>query len=183
VRDEIREFNQEEDMKRTVVFATLVVVLMTVAGTKPGSALGGQQPPTKKRERHPEIRKALAACQLAASDLEDASHDFCGHRETALDATDAAINQLNLALACDSTVTNPTMITVPHAASMTGEVAPEATKRERHPDIRKAIAALEVAAAALEDASHDFCGHREDALTAVNFAIDQLQAAIACDHK
>lgn len=171
-------------MKRTVVFATLVLVLMTLAGSTPGSALGGQQPPNKKKERHPEIRKALAACQLAASDLEDASHDFCGHRENALDATDAAINQLNLAIACDSTVSNPTMITVPHAASVTSDVAPQAaTKPERHPDIRKAIAALEVAAAALEDASHDFCGHREDALTAANFAIDQLQAAIACDPK
>jgi hypothetical protein len=168
-------------MKRTVVFATVVVVLMALAGTIPGSALRGQQPPTKKKERHPEIRKAIAACHLAASDLEDASHDFCGHRETALDATDAAINQLNLAIACDSGVPNPAMITVPHTSSATSDEAPEAKKPERHPEIRKAIAALEVAASALEDASHDFCGHREDALTAVNFAIDQLQAAIACD--
>jgi len=168
-------------MKRTMVFATVVVMLMALVGTIPGSAFGVQQPP-KKKERHPEIRKALAACQLAASDLEDASHDFCGHRETALDATDAAINQLNLAIACDSSVPNPTMMTVPHAKAPASDVAPEAkAKPERHPDIRKAIAALEVAAAALEDASHDFCGHREDALTAVNFAIDQLQAAIACD--
>ncbi len=171
-------------MKRAVVFATVVTVLMALTGTIPGSALGGQQAPTstKKKERHPEIRKALAACQLAAGELEDASHDFCGHRVDALDATDAAINQLNLAIACDSTVTNPAMINVPHATSATSDVAPEATtKPERHPAIRKAIAALEVAAASLEDASHDFCGHREDALTAVNFALDQLQAAIACD--
>jgi len=167
-------------MKRSVFFVTVVALLMALAGSMPGSALGGQT--TKKKERHPEIRKALAACELADSDLEDASHDFCGHRVDALDATDAAINQLNLALACDSSVPNPTMITVPHSTSMTGDVAPEAkTRPERHPDIRKAIAALEVAAASLEDASHDFCGHREDALTAVNFAIDQLQAAIACD--
>ena len=74
------------------------------------------------------------------------------------------------------------MITVPHSTSAGSEAAPEAASRpERHPEIRKAIAALEVAAAALEDGSHDFCGHREDALTAVNFAIDELQAAIACD--
>lgn len=124
----------------------------------------------------------MAACQVAASALEDASHDFCGHREAALDATDAAINQLNLAIACDSSVPNPTMIRVPHASSGPADVAPESkTKPERHPEIRKAIAALEVAAAALEDAAHDFCGHREAALDAVEAAIDQLQAAIACD--
>ena len=52
---------QEEDMKRTVVSATLVVMLMVLVGTTPGSALGGQQPPAKKKERHPEIRKAIAA--------------------------------------------------------------------------------------------------------------------------
>jgi hypothetical protein len=54
-----------------------------------------------KRERHPEIRKAIAALKRAKYDLNHASHDFGGHRADALAATDKAIEQLELALNYD----------------------------------------------------------------------------------
>jgi hypothetical protein len=54
---------------------------------------------------------------------------------------------------------------------------------EHHPKIRHAIKALEAARDDLQDASHDFGGHRAEALEAVNNAIKQLQEALQYDKK
>lgn len=54
-----------------------------------------------RRERHPEIRKAIAALERAKYDLQHASHDFGGHRAEALEACNKAIEQLKLALQYD----------------------------------------------------------------------------------
>ena len=53
------------------------------------------------RERHPNIRRAANALRAARTDLQHAAHDYCGHRVEALEATNAALNQLGLALKCD----------------------------------------------------------------------------------
>jgi cysteine sulfinate desulfinase/cysteine desulfurase-like protein len=53
--------------------------------------------------------------------------------------------------------------------------------REAHPAIRAAIQALERAKADLQHASHDFGGHREDALKACDQAIQQLRQALQYD--
>jgi outer membrane protein TolC len=52
---------------------------------------------------------------------------------------------------------------------------------ERHPEIRHAIRALEAAKRDLQAASHDFGGHRADALTACDNAIAQLKTALQYD--
>lgn len=54
-------------------------------------------------------------------------------------------------------------------------------RRERHPEIRKAITSLERAKYALQHASHDFGGHRADALAATDKAIEQLKLALQYD--
>src|ERR1700682_1769656 len=51
-----------------------------------------------RRERHPEIRKAITALERAKADLQRASHDFGGHRAAAIEACNKAIEQLKLAL-------------------------------------------------------------------------------------
>lgn len=53
------------------------------------------------KERHPEIRKAIAALERAKTDMQRASHDFGGHRVAAIAACDNAIAQLRLALQYD----------------------------------------------------------------------------------
>lgn len=55
------------------------------------------------------------------------------------------------------------------------------TRREPHPEIRKAIKALERAKYDLQHASHDFGGHRADALAATDKAIEQLRLALQYD--
>src|SRR5207302_2368166 len=85
-------------MKKSIVLTVVVFLILGFGFLRPSQAQSGGPP---KKEKHPLIRKAIAACENAAVDLEDASHDFCGHREAALDADEAAINQLLLALGCD----------------------------------------------------------------------------------
>jgi hypothetical protein len=36
----------------------------------------------------------------ARNELEHAAHDFCGHRADAVKATDAALREINAAMAC-----------------------------------------------------------------------------------
>jgi hypothetical protein len=52
-----------------------------------------------ERALHPRIAKAIAALRDAKAYLQEAPHDFGGHRAEAVRATDEAIKQLNLALA------------------------------------------------------------------------------------
>ena len=49
------------------------------------------------KEGHPQIRRAINALQNAKTDLQNAAHDFGGHRADALRACDEAIKQLQLA--------------------------------------------------------------------------------------
>ena len=52
---------------------------------------------------------------------------------------------------------------------------------ERHPTIHRAINALEEAKAYIESAAHDYCGHRVEALEAVNRTLTELKLALDCD--
>ncbi len=52
---------------------------------------------------------------------------------------------------------------------------------ERHPEIREAIHSLERARDHLMHARHDFGGHREAAVRAIDAAIAQLNAALEYD--
>ena len=55
----------------------------------------------EKKERHPYIRAAIRDLREAKKELQDAAHDFGGHRKEALEAVDVAIKQLELALKFD----------------------------------------------------------------------------------
>ena len=56
-------------------------------------------------------------------------------------------------------------------------------KHEKHPQMSAAIHELEEAKKELQEAAHDFGGHREDALRAVDKAIEQLRKALEGDRK
>jgi hypothetical protein len=49
------------------------------------------------REWHPRIARAMEALRDARAYLKEAPHDFGGHREAALRATDEALKQLQYA--------------------------------------------------------------------------------------
>jgi hypothetical protein len=56
-------------------------------------------------------------------------------------------------------------------------------KAEQHPHIRTALHELREAKKELQTASHDFGGHRKEAIEAVDNAIKQLQEALEYDKK
>ncbi len=60
-----------------------------------------RQARARHTEKHPELVKALRALQRAKADLQNAAHDFDGHREQALDLTQKAIDQVNMAIQSD----------------------------------------------------------------------------------
>jgi hypothetical protein len=65
------------------------------------SALPAAATTATPAEQHPEIHDALAALRNARGHLEQAAHDFGGHRAQALKATDEAIHQLEICLKYD----------------------------------------------------------------------------------
>ena len=69
------------------------------------------------------------------------------------------------------------------AQSTNAPNAPAHQHRERHPNIHRAIAALEEAKVELKTAAHDFGGHREAALKECDAAIAQLKLALQYDKK
>lgn len=84
---------------------TALIGLGLVPQTTPASAQvgapGANRPLRQGRERHPELHRALNQLQHARTALQNAAHDFAGHREHALDLTDQAIREVQLALQSD----------------------------------------------------------------------------------
>jgi uncharacterized protein (DUF2342 family) len=149
-----------------LVTLVLFVFLLTPA---PSNAAG---------EEHPMIRRAINALHAAKTDLQNAAHDYCGHRVEALEATNNALSQLQAALDCAARHDR--------AAGPDPEIAPESAGSpapERHPNINKAISSLEAAEEDLQNASRDYCGHRVQALESTRAALNRLRLAIECDKK
>jgi hypothetical protein len=95
-------------MKKLVLIATLVGLLALSAGlvnAQPSSSSSAPAPTAPaqggKKEAHPAIRAALRSLERAKVELQNAAHDFGGHRKDALAACDQAIAQLKLALQYD----------------------------------------------------------------------------------
>jgi len=74
--------------------------MLARAGASPGT-LAGQDDRKEGRERHPEIRQAIRHLQMAKDALQNAKHDFGGHRVEALKHTDQAIEECHKALESD----------------------------------------------------------------------------------
>lgn len=69
-----------------------------------GSALhSGVRLAQVRRERHPELRRALRNLQAAKQNLQKGAHDFSGHRAKALDLTNQAISEVQQAIKSDKT--------------------------------------------------------------------------------
>jgi len=154
-------------MKRFSVSLLLSMVFLAVA-MAPSASAGA--------DGHPLIKRALSALQSARTDLQNAAHDYCGHRVEALEATNTAISELQQALDCASNKDSSLDLV---------EMTPESggSSPERHPNINKAISALGAAEGDLQNAAHDYCGHRVKALDATRGALNQLRLAVECDNK
>lgn len=89
--------------------------LVTLLGTTTAFgvlAQGGATPPSApapigrrlngpRREKHPELRRAMRALMRAKSDLQNGARDFSGHRAKAEQLTEQAIQEVRAALQSD----------------------------------------------------------------------------------
>jgi hypothetical protein len=84
----------------SILAAVALVFLLTFPVAAPAAPPTGSSPPkaapAPPAERHPAIRVALGALRRAKAHLEQAAHDFGGHRVEAIKATDEAIRQLEI---------------------------------------------------------------------------------------
>ena len=71
------------------------------AKATPAASAQPASPAAAPAEKHPEIRDALGALRRAKEHMEHAAHDFGGHRVEAIEATNRAIEQLELCLKFD----------------------------------------------------------------------------------
>ncbi len=113
-------------------------------------------------EEHLQLQHAVFEVEHAVSFMEHASHDFGGHRESAVVMCKATVEQLREALRWAH---------VPE-----GKVPPW-----EHPEVhpmRRAMLVLEEAKQHLEHAENHFGGHRECALLLCDGAITQLREAL-----
>lgn len=86
-------------MKNWIVSAFVLVAMvlaLTFSTAVPTSLAASPAPP------HPEIRAAIDSLQRARTHLQEAKHDFGGHRADALKSVDEAIHQLQICLQYDN---------------------------------------------------------------------------------
>jgi hypothetical protein len=67
-------------------------------------------------------------------------------------------------------------------AATPGQSGPSSQSGGNHPEIRHALKSLREARYELKEAKHDFGGHREDAVHAVDEAIRQLEVCLQSAH-
>ena len=85
-------------VKFTILLASLALALaLGFTRTAPAAPNAAASP----AEPHPHIRAALHELREARNELKTAAHDFGGHRDEALEATDNAIRQLEVCLKYD----------------------------------------------------------------------------------
>ncbi len=102
------------------------------------------------------------------------------HSDAALSESNFALNQLGLAIVCDKRRDKSDEPPVKRQ-STPSILSSAGLTPEKHPLIRQAMSALQAARRDLNSTTHEYCGHRVDALEAVNRALTQLKLALECD--
>ena len=185
-------------LAQTATVAAIALLYMPGVQAAPGAGLtpGAGEGAQGKHEKHPHIRAAIHELREATREMKEAAHDFGGHREEALKASEGAIEQLKICLESvgkkggagkGAHAEAGGSVATPKAGKGGGEGAGLAKsgqgEGEHHPHIHAALRELHEAARELKEAAHDFGGHREEALKATDFAIEQLKKALEFDKK
>jgi hypothetical protein len=142
-------------------------VVLLAAGMLLPAAVQARRP-----EAHPRIHHALYELREARGELSSAAHDFGGHRKAALKDINAAIGQLEKALK--------------HTGDkhpFKGDPKAEHYKKyKHHPHIHHAIHEVKEAVHEMKKASHNYGGHRKQAVHDCEAAIKQLHLCLKHAH-
>jgi hypothetical protein len=127
----------------------------------------------KEWVRHP-LHKALTELREARQEMEKAPHDFGGHKEAALKATDNAIKHLERLLGWVKEHRKE------EAKQEFKDEKREEKKGEKHPRIHAAIHELRKAHKYVKESELEFGDNKqkEEALKSIDHAIGQLEKAL-----
>jgi len=99
-------------VKRVILTAMVVLIVLDLVGllgapkvrTFSASASFAASPVVPSAvpppSRCPDIDEAINTLKAAQSDLHEANHDLCGHKQAAIEATDHAVSELRAAQGC-----------------------------------------------------------------------------------
>jgi hypothetical protein len=129
-----------------------------------------------QRVSNAQLREAIHVLQATKKTLEGADHDYGGHRVDAIKAINAAEHQLRLALGSQ------------HKGKKPGKPGGKGGKGNEPQNISnlqlaEAIPVLQRTIGLLEQANHDYGGHREQAIKDIHVAIRQLKRALEFEKK
>ena len=126
--------------------------------------------PAAARAEHHHIHHAIYELDKAAVELKEAPHDFGGHREAALLASQAAVKDLQA------------LLVVANEKPATPKIDPEVYKKyEHHPHLHHALHELKEAHKQIKESKTDFGQLREAALKDIDVAIKEIE--ICCNYK
>jgi hypothetical protein len=145
--------------------ALALAAAFTVADSGPAYAQK-KNPPTPDAQ----LTQALQTLHNTRVILENADHDYGGHRAAAVKAIGAAHHQLRLALGIKAA---PKTAKTPKTTTPNSE--PQA---QSDMQLAQAIPVLKQTITTMNSATHDYKGHRADAVRDLNEAIVQLDAAL-----
>jgi hypothetical protein len=127
---------------------------------------------------HPMIRDAQKDLQQARNALSQAAPQFAGHREKALEHVNAAMQELDQALqyAAQQGQGTPNPY---NTANNQGYVQPmSSANNSNYPNMADAQRALDAARNALQQASNQFGGHKQNALQHIDQAFQEINLGI-----
>ena len=94
----ILNLQKEAVMKRIVGVLMLGLFFVGII-TMAARTVNSESPIAQEASEHPRIAKAIASLEEAIAYLKEAPHNFGGHKEKAIEASERAVRQLKLALA------------------------------------------------------------------------------------
>ena len=77
-----------------------VVMKQTILGFLAGTVVTGALTFAIAQSRNPRLSSAHRALSEARMELRESRHDYCGHKVRAIQAVDAALGQIRLAMDC-----------------------------------------------------------------------------------
>jgi hypothetical protein len=159
---------------RVVILAIgLLLALLVLASSLGSVASAAPRKPEPQAASNAQLVEGLAILHQTKVMLDQADHDYGGHRAAAVKAVTAAHHQLKKALEFQTKHKI-------QPGGGGGKVGGGGHEPQAQSDMQLgvSIATLKKTVAVLEGADHDYGGHRVGAIRDINIAIKELQAAL-----
>lgn len=165
---------QFHSSSRNLLIAATFALTFAASANAQAATTNKKMPEAQKTSDH-QLGEAIHLLNSVKKTLEAADHDYGGHRANAVKEIGKAVKQLHEALAAH------------HKASKTGTTKTgTGSNNKAHPEPQKlsdaelagSVPVLQATVTFLQNADHDYGGHKEKAIKDLNAAITQLGKAL-----